>query len=38
MTAEQSPVVLRKDTGTEVKIDDEHLIVDGETILGVVEG
>jgi chaperonin GroES len=32
-------VVLRKYAGTEVKIDDEdHLIVEGEDILGVVEG
>ncbi len=32
-------VVFRKYAGTEFKIDDEeHLIVDGEDILGVVEG
>ena len=32
-------VVLRKYVGTEVKIDDEeHLVVDGEDILGVVDG
>jgi chaperonin GroES len=32
-------VVLRKYAGTEVKIDDEdHLIVEGEDFLGVVEG
>ena len=32
-------VVFRKYSGTEFKIDDEeHLIVDGEDILGVVEG
>jgi chaperonin GroES len=32
-------VVFRKYAGTEVKIDDEeHLIVDGEDILGVVDG
>ena len=32
-------VVLRKYAGTEVKLDgEEHLIVEGEDILGVVEG
>lgn len=32
-------VVLRKYAGTEFKIgDEEHLIVDGDDILGVVEG
>jgi chaperonin GroES len=32
-------VVFRKYAGTEFKIDDEeHLIVDGEDIIGVVEG
>jgi hypothetical protein len=37
--AEQSPVVFRKYAGTEFEIDDEeHLIVDSEDILGVVEG
>ncbi len=39
MAAEQSPVVFRMYAVTEFKIDDEeHLIVEGEDILGVVEG
>ena len=36
---ESRVVVFRKYAGTEFKIDDEeHLIVEGEDILGVVEG